>query len=119
MRRRVGVVEQRVIDVFGLSFAAGTPIFLGQSNEEHMRSEHPDDYAKYFGKLDEILAFPDFLAKHPKNDSIEYIKVFEPDHVLVAVRVSNSGALYARTLFVMNAEKVKMYQSQGYMKPLI
>jgi len=105
--------------MFSLPVKPGTPIFVGDSNIKHMKDDHAEDFAKYADLLEAILATPDFLAKHPKNDSVEYIKVFEPDHVLVAVRVSSAGVLYARTLFVMNDEKVKTYKEHGFMKPLV
>ncbi|WP_276666177.1 PBECR2 nuclease fold domain-containing protein [Caldibacillus debilis] len=79
-----------------------------------MKSEHPEDFAKYGNKLSEILKNPDYIAKHPKKDSIEYIKIFfdedKEDYVLVAVRASFSGKFYARSLFVMNDEKVRKYR---------
>lgn len=118
MRKLVGRLDHRVIELFQLPLESDVPIFLGDSNVEHMKQEHPEDYEKYGDKLEQIIRNPDFVAKHPRKNSIEYIKVFEPDHVLVAVRVSNNGKLYARTLFVMGPEKVSKYTENKYMKEL-
>jgi len=112
----VGEMEIRVIDILNLSISEGTKILLGPSNIEHMKSEHPEDFEKYGDKLEEILSSPDYVAKHPKKDSIEYIKVYD-GHVLVAVRISKGGKLYARTLFTMDPSKVERYKQKGALMP--
>jgi hypothetical protein len=119
-RERIGEINDVVISVLNLSLDADTPIFIGETNLEHMKSQHPEDFEKYGGKLAEILSNPDYVAKHPKKDSIEYIKVFfdeeKDDHVLVAVRASNTGMYYARTLFVMGEKKVGKYEEKNALK---
>jgi hypothetical protein len=54
-----------VIELLQLSLAPGTPIFLGESNIEHMKNEHPEAHEKYFSQLSAILSAPTFVAKHP------------------------------------------------------
>lgn len=119
---KIGEIKEVVITVLNLSLNPDTPIFVGETNIEHMKSEHPEDFEKYGGKLAEILENPDYVAKHPKKDSIEYIKVFydeeKDDHVLVAVRASKTGIYYARTLFVMGTEKVEKYTNKGALKEI-
>lgn len=107
MRRPVGWISQDVIEITGTGWAVGDRIFLGDDNIEHMKNAHEDDY----------IAVPDFLAKHPNKVSVEYIKIFGADYVLVAVRGSSTGTLYVRTLFVMNSVKVDVYRKRGYLKP--
>ena len=117
---KVGEITQKVIDTFGLSITVGTSILCGPDNISHMQSEHPSDFAKYSDKLNEIISSPDYICKHPKKSSIEYVKVFKNDkdeHVLVAVRASGKGVMFARTLFVMNPIKVKAYQTKNAFKP--
>lgn len=114
---KVGKIDQFVISTFNLQFTPNTPIFLGQSNLAHIQTEHPTDFAKYGNKISEILSDPDYIAKHPKKNSVEYIKKYydhtKQDYVLVAVRASTSGVLYVRSLFVMNNNKVQKYQNKG------
>lgn len=117
MLRRVGWVSKDVIDVTGIGWTVGDRIFLGDDNIDHMKKEHEDDYLVYGDKIEDIISAPDFLAKHPKKNSVEYIKIFGEDYVLVAVRGSGTGTLYARTLFVMNSVKVDTYRKRGYLKP--
>lgn len=75
---QVGVINQQVIKKLGLSIKENTPIMLGETNIEHMKSEHPDDFEKYFNQLKNILSAPDYIAKHPKKPSIEYTAVDYP-----------------------------------------
>lgn len=116
----VGKITQKVIDTFGENFQVGQPIFCGESNKAHMKSEHPADFEIYGDKIEEIIQSPDFLARHPKNGSIQYVKIYKnenDDHVLVAVRASGSGVLYAKTLFVMDPGKIDRYAKKNALKP--
>lgn len=112
----VGTMTKRVIDAFTLTYQEGDAILCGEDNYNHMQQEHPADFAKYKDRLADIIKEPDFICKHPAKTSIEYVKVFTEEngeHVLVAVRASGSGVLYARTLFVMDPAKVQKYQSKN------
>ena len=87
-----------------------------------MKSEHPKDFEIYGDKIEEIISNPDYIAKHPnkKNSAIEYIKIYKNennDHVLVAVRATGTGTLFARTLFVMNSKKVEKYKNKNALIP--
>jgi len=116
----VGRLTKKVIETFNLNYDENKPIFCGESNRNHMMEEHPEHYKLYGDKIEEIINNPDFIAKHPKKDSIEYIKVYETkdnDHVLVAVRASGSGTLFARTLFIMDPIKVSKYKGKKALKP--
>lgn len=117
---KVGEITQKVIDTFGLSVTAGTSILCGPDNIIHMQTKHPSDFAKYNDKLNEIISSPDYICKHPNKSSIEYVKVFKNDkdeHVLVVVRASGNGVMFARTLFVMDPKKVQSYQAKDAFKP--
>lgn len=114
---KVGEIDEIVIQLLNLSLEPNTPIFIGEQNIQHIIDEHPEDFEKYGSKISEILNNPDFVAKHPRKDSIEYIKVYHDeekgDHVLVAVRATTRGINFARTLFVMSDEKVEKYREKG------
>ncbi len=53
-------------------------------------------------QISDIINNPTYVAKNPNQDSIEYIKEYlvENEFVLVAVRTSNKGKMFARTLFI-------------------
>ncbi|AKS39542.1 transposase [Anoxybacillus gonensis] len=115
--QKVGVINEQVIRKLCLSMPENMPIMLSKTNIEHMKNEHPNHFEKYFKYLSNILSDPDYIAKHPQNRSIQYIKVFDfenkKDYVLVAVRASKNGVFYVRSLFIMSDEKVKKYVKKG------
>jgi phage-Barnase-EndoU-ColicinE5/D-RelE like nuclease3 len=119
---KVRELNNMVISTLNLSLDPNIPIYYTETNIEHMRKKHPEDFNKYSNQIATILEHPDYVAKHPKHDSIEYIKKYydskEETYVLVAVRASRKGILFARTLFVMNKEKVKNYQMKGALKEI-
>ena len=114
----VGRISLRVISLLGLELHPDQPIFLGDSNISHMQERHPQDYIKYGSLIPQILEAPDYVGRNPKDDSIEYVKEFEIDNafVKVAVRLSSGGALYARSLYVLNNRRVYNYIQKGTLK---
>ncbi len=118
MANVVGNLSQRVISLLGLSLQDQQPIYLGSSNISHMMSRHPADYAKYGQFIPQILASPDYVGQNPADGSIEYVKDFQinGEYVKVAVRLSGGGALYARSLYVLNPKRVQNFIRKGTLK---
>ena len=113
--RQVGTIDKKTIELLGLSIAPDTPILLGESNINHMKESHPEDYEKYFSSLEVILATPDYVNLNPRDGSIKYIKTID-EHVVVGVRVSTKGKAFARTIFTIEEWKFKQYADGGYLK---
>ncbi|WXJ86893.1 hypothetical protein MHOCP_09100 [Moorella humiferrea] len=109
--QNVGILSQKVISILGLNYSP-KQILIGPSNIEHMKKKHPDCFDKYFEKIPEIISKPDYVGKHPSKDSIEYIKTFD-EHILIAVRISQSGNLYVRSLYEISPERLKSYLESG------
>jgi hypothetical protein len=80
-----------------------------------MRTDHPLDFEQFFDYLPLIIREPDYVAAHPNGVSIEFIKLFRENDqtVLVAVRASSSGLLYARSLYEISREKLEHYTASG------
>ena len=118
MNKEVGRVNTKVIKLLNLKYKQEIPIMIGETNIEHMKRKHPNDYEKYWKDIEEIIRNPTYVAKNPKQDSIEYIKEYynEDEFVLIAVRVSNRGDLFVRTLFTMTDRKKNIYLNKGYAK---
>ncbi len=114
----IGQFTPAVIDALSLSIPAGTPILLGESNVDHMRRRHPDDFEKYGGALSAILARPDYVGLHPTDGSIEFVREYS-DYVKVAVRVSASGKFYARSLYVLNPGRVANFIAKGTLRRVV
>ena len=85
-----------------------------------MKNQHPDDYAKYGSQIPNIINFPDYVGINPSDNSIEYMKDFAVDneYVKVAVRVSQSGKYFIRSIFIRNRAKVDSFIESGTLKPL-
>ena len=105
----------------GLSIDAGTPIYIGPTNIEHMQREHPSEYERYFVLLPRIISTPDFVGLNPKDGSIEYIKAFSTSagqYIKLAVRISCDGFLFARSLYEIQERTVKKRAKKGMLKSL-
>lgn len=118
MAQEVGKLSARACSLLGSSLSAGQPIYLGSSNIAHMQSRHPQDYAKYGQYIPRILAQPDYVGENPKDGSIEFVKEFQINNefVKVAVRLSGGGTLYARSLYVLNPNRVHNFIQKGTLK---
>lgn len=119
MNKQIGKLNKKVIELLDLNYKSEIPIILGDSNIEHMKRQHPNDYKKYGKEIEKIISNPTYVAKNPHQGSIEYIKeykIYNNECVLVAVRISNSGNLFARTLFTMTNRKKNIYLDKGYAK---
>ena len=111
MNKQIGIVNKKVIQLLDLDYKKELPIILGDSNIEHMKRKHLEDYIKYGNNIIEIVNSPTYVAKNPNQNSIEYIKEYkvENEFVLVAVRISNKGTMFAKTLFRMSERKKNIY----------
>jgi hypothetical protein len=83
-----------------------------------MKKSHPADFAKYGADLETILAAPDYVGQNPTDGSIEYVKeyVINGEYVKVAVRIAGSGRYYARSLYILNSNRVRNYIAKNTLK---
>lgn len=118
--KRAGEITKEVSDLLGLGLSCPEPILLGDSNIQHMKKRHPNDYEKYGRFIPSILSAPDYVGMNRNDSSIEYVKEFQIDNewVKVAVRVSASGVYFARSLYVLNPTRVKNFIQKGTLKNL-
>lgn len=116
MNRRIGKVTKKVCDILKLNYNEEKTIFIGETNINHIKQEHPIDYKKYGEEIKDILANPTYLARNEKKKSIEYIKRYKVnnDYVLVVVRVSSNDIHFVRTMYVMSDDKVERYKKNNY-----
>ena len=115
---QVGKISEQVINLLGLNIPIDTPIFLGQSNIDHMRNSHPTEYSKYGKEISDILNFPDYCGVNPKDNSLEFVKEYQIDgeFVKVAVRVSHGGNMFARSLYILNNNRTENFILKGTLK---
>lgn len=114
-RKKVGCFSADVIDALNLNIFVGTPIYISETNIEHMKKSHPEDFQKYGCDIENIIANPDYVGKNSKDNSIEFTKeyCFAGDYVKVAVRVSSQNIYYARSLYVLNPSRVRNFIEKG------
>lgn len=120
MKTKIGNFSAHIIEILELDIPVGTPIYIADSNIKHMKTSHPDDFKKYGVELNNIIASPDYVGKNAKDDSIEFTKEFciNGEFVKVAVRVSTRNIYYARSLYVLNPNRVKNFIAKGTLKKL-
>lgn len=118
--KKIGVFTQNIIDLLRLDIEAGTAIYVGDQNIDHMKSRHPVEYEIYFPRISEIIDSPDYVCVNQKNQSIDYVKLFElnGEYIQVSVRVSAGGVYYAKTLFLLMTYKAERYIEQGTLIPV-
>lgn len=112
----VGYIPTHVVTLLNISdCTAPIPVHMGPSNTAHMKSNHPADYAKYFNYIALIVTTPDYVAINQKDSSIELVKEFitNGEYVKVAIRVSKSGKHFARSLYVLNPNRVANFIAKG------
>jgi hypothetical protein len=117
---KVGEIDQRVIDLLNLTVEPKTPVFIGESNIEHMKESHPEDYEEYKEQIPKIIKSPDYVGIKPNDKSIEYVKVFivENKYVKVAVRVSVGGVYFARSIYTVEEIKINSRVGKGTLKKI-
>lgn len=115
--KNVGKLNNKVIKLLNLSITEELPIILTESSIEHIKSNHEEDYLMYGSKIKDIINNPTYIARNPKQGSIEYIKEYKvnnSEYVLVAVRASSKGQMFVRTMFKMTMKKINTYLNSGY-----
>lgn len=119
-RKKIGEFSAKIIETLKLDIPVGTPIYIADSNIEHMRSSHPKDFQKYGNDIEAIIASPDYIGQNIKDDSIEFTKEYllNDDYVKVAVRVSLHNIYYARSLYILNPGRVKNFIAKGTLRKL-
>ena len=107
MRKKICGFSARIIEILELDIPSGTPIYIAESNIEHMKTSHPDDFAQYGSELSNIIANPDYVGKNAKDDSIEFTKEYyiNGEYVKVAVRISTHNIYYARSMYVLKTAR--------------
>lgn len=118
-KRLIGILKPEIVIRFGLQ---NSIVYIGEQNIEHIRRKHLNDYNLFYDKLSEIINTPDYVGKHPHNNSIELVKEFiiqEKHYVKVAVRITSNGILFARTLYTLNESKFLRKLSNNHYEKIL
>ncbi|MCD7841180.1 MAG: hypothetical protein LUG56_01795 [Lachnospiraceae bacterium] len=116
----IAYISQRVIELLGLNINADTPVYIGETNIEHIKNRHPYEYEHYLPDIGIIISEPDYVGLSPRDNSIFFVKLYEVhgNYVRVAVRATQSGTFYAKTLHILSTCNAERYIEKGTLKRL-
>ena len=116
----IACIKKEVIDLLELKIAANTPVYMGDSNREHIRRRHPYEYERYLSDIKMIIENPDYVGQSPKDGSILFVKLYEihGEYIRVAVRITATGKYYAKTLHILITCNAERYIEKGTLKRL-
>lgn len=116
----IGYISKDVIKTLGLNISPDTPVFIGESNIEHIKNRHPYEFDKYYKDISIIINSPDYVGINPKDDSILFVKLYNVDgeDVRVAVKIASGGKYFARTLHSLSTCNAERYLEKGSLKRL-
>lgn len=119
-RKKVGNFTPEIIEALNLNIAAGTPIYIGDTNIEHIQCRHPYEYEKYFNDMENIIACPDYIGQNPHDGSILFVRLYKihEEYIRVAVKISPSGSYYVKTLHLLSTCNAERYIKKGTLKAL-
>lgn len=114
----IGRFSQDIIELLNLNIPVGTPIYLGETNIQHMKTNHPDDYEKYGKDIQLIIAHPDYVGINRSDGSVEFVKEYQigNEYVKVAVRVSTTNNFFARSIYRLNQNRVHNFIAKGTLR---
>jgi len=116
----IAYISKKVIDILKLDFEIDTPVYIGESNIEHIKNRHPYEYECYFRDIGNIIENPDYIGLSPKDNSIMFVKLYEVhgEYIRVAVKATQKGICYARTLHLLSTYNAERYIRKGTLKKL-
>lgn len=116
----VGYISQSVIKRLNLEIEPNTPVFIGESNIEHIKNRHPYEYDKYYKDIGMIINSPDYVGINPKDGSILFVKLYKIDgeYVRIAVKITSGGMCFVKTLHLLSTCNAERYLEKGTLKKL-
>lgn len=120
---KVGELSEVVVRLLGLVYLPGTPVYIGHSNIEHMKSSHSHDFDRFHSRIPEIIFSPSLIGLNIKDGSIEFISRFpglrdSRNYIKLAVRASSDGFLFARSLYEVSGTTIQNRLKAGNLKRL-
>lgn len=119
--KQVGTFSGDVITKLQLNIIPGTPIYIGDSNEEYIKNKHPYKYDKYYNKIPDIISSPDYIGLNPREHSIQYVKKFRinSEYIRVAIRITRKHKCFVKTLHLLSTHNAERYIIKGTQIPTI
>lgn len=120
MMMPIAFIRKEVIDLLKLNILPDTPVYIGETNLEHIKKRHPYEYEKHLPDIGFIINSPDYVGLSPKDNSILFVKLYEiqGEYIRVAVRITSGGKYYAKTLHLLSTCNTERYIEKGTLKKL-
>lgn len=118
---KLGIVGNSIVNLFDLDIDPQTPVYIGLNNRIHMENTHGETYREFESCISEILSNPEYVGVNPHDKSLEYYKSYNDVmvHIKLAVRSTNNGIYFARTLYEINSHSLKSYLDKGRVKIVV
>ena len=118
--RKIGYFTEEIINLLSLDLDANTPIYIGDTNIEHIKKRHMYEYDKYFDKIDDIISEPDYVGRNKKDGSVSFVKEYKisEEYIRVAVRITTNKKCFAKTLHLLSTCNAERYIEKGTLKKL-
>ena len=116
----IASISESVVHTLKLDISPGTPVYIGESNIEHIKNRHPYEYEKYFSDIGTIINSPDYVGINPKDSSILFVKLYNlnGEYIRVAVRITPGKRCYAKILHLLSTCNAERYIEKGTLKKL-
>ncbi|MCC8044691.1 MAG: hypothetical protein LIP12_04230 [Clostridiales bacterium] len=116
----VAHISEKIINILNLPLAPNTPVYIGETNIEHIKNRHPYEYKRYFPHIDEIINEPDYVGLSPKDSSIMFVKLYEVrgEYIRVAVKITQKSTCFAKTLHMLSSCNAERYIDKGTLKKI-
>lgn len=116
----IAFIKKEIVDLLKLDLSPDTPVYIGDTNLEHIKNRHPYEYEKYLPDIEYIIEKPDYVGLSPKDSSILFVKLYEVqgEYIRVAVRITSNGTCYAKTLHLLSTCNAERYIEKGTLKKL-
>jgi hypothetical protein len=113
---KIGVLNQEVINLLNLN-RSKCDIILWEDRFKYIEKHKGDfkseqEFYYHISQIPEIIENPDYVAKHPTTNSIEYIKRIN-ELMLVAIRIRDKGNLALRSAYPLSEEQLNDYLIKG------
>ena len=110
--QEIGTLEKKIIRLLGLNFSC-RKVMINPGAIKHIKKKHPGAFKKYFARLPEIIALPDYVGKNLLiSDSVELVKRLK-GVVLVSIIKGSNGLLYVSSFYSIGEFTLRKGISSG------
>ena len=99
---KIGFLKKKYLEALNINNCSCSNVYLNPGAETHIKTKHPTIYNKYFKSVKYIIQRPDYLGLNPiVKDSIELIRIYSRDVVLVSIAIGKNGYLYLSSIYTI------------------